>query len=173
MTQEEFAVWVASRKAAGTSIEAENAELKGWWVPVGDPYAQWAPARSHQSIEVQLKVHFFVSGPDSSGWVWQDDLPDDKRMVVQARVDEHNRWVKEFYVNCQAAGCLIDTDTCEGLCVYADELDPYDVELADYGCVNRQNFVRNKDDEDWVHVSDLPEEKKLALKERAERERLR
>jgi hypothetical protein len=67
---------------------------------------------------------------------------------------------------------LIDTETCEGLCIYADDLDPYGVDLAYYGQVSRNYFVRNKGGEDWVHLGDLPPDKRQALDERADRERL-
>jgi hypothetical protein len=96
MTQEEFVAWVASRKDAGTSIDIETAELNGWRVPEGDPYAEWTPRRECQSNQVPIKPQYFVRGPDSRGWVWQGDLPDEKRVAIQARIDQHRRKVKEF-----------------------------------------------------------------------------
>jgi hypothetical protein len=171
MTQEEFAAWVASRKDAGAAIDIETAELNGLWVPQSDPYAEWAPARECQDNE-DIKPHYFVRGPDSGGWVWQGDLPDDKRAAMQARIDEHERKVREYYAHRKAAGRLIDIETCETTWRFADDLDPYGIELARYGQVGRNYFVSNKDSNDWVHVSDLPEDKRQALDERGERERL-
>jgi hypothetical protein len=173
LTQEEFAAWIASRKEAGAKIDVTTAELKGWWTSEGDPYGlyRWAPECTHESGDEQ-RPHYFVRNPQSRGWVWQGDLPDDKRAAMQARIDDHNRKVKEFTERCRAAGRLIDVNTCEQHWEWGDELDPYYMELAPYESINRICFVRNKDSDDWICIYDLPEEKVQALNERNERERL-
>jgi hypothetical protein len=172
-TQEEFAAWIASRKEAGAKIDVNTAELKGWWGSEGDPYeaCRWAPEHAHQSGH-EVRPHFFVRNPQSRGWVWQGDLPDDKRAAMQARIDKHNRKVEEFKERCRATGHLIDVNTCEQHWHWADELDPYCIELAPYESINRVYFVRNKDSDDWICVYDLPEEKRQALDERNEREHM-
>jgi hypothetical protein len=173
MTLEEFAVWIASRKRAGAAIDIETAELKGWWSPEGDPYGlslralEEAPSYENSP---KLSPHYFVRDPRSRGWVWQGDLPDDKRAATQARIDEHNRKVKKFYADRRAAGCLIDTETCERSWWWADDTDPYGVELAPYEQISRHSFVCNKDSDDWIRVHDLPVEKREALDRRALRE---
>jgi hypothetical protein len=91
---------------------------------------------------------------------------------MQARVNEHNRKVKEFYANRRAAGRLIDIETCQGCHSTIDESDPYGIELAPYGMINCVLFVRNKDSDDWIWVSDLPADKREALNERGKREHL-
>ncbi len=175
-TQEEFAAWIASRKEAGAKIDVNTAELKGWWTPEGAPYevCRWAPEGAHQNgHKPEVRPHFFVRDPQSRGWIWQGDLPDDKRSKMQVRIDEHNRKIKEFYANIEEAGRQIDLETCEGCWETIDESDPYGVELAPYGVINCVLFVRNKGcQDDWIWVSDLPEEKIQALRERGEREKL-
>jgi hypothetical protein len=174
LTQQEIKAWIASRKEAGAKIDIGSAELNGWRPPVDDPYdvgrrKPW-DAQRHYNESIEEMPHFFVRGPQSRGWVWQGDLSDDKRAIMQARIDERNRKVKEFYAKRRAAGALINIETCECLWLWADELDPYGIELAPYGCVNRVSFVRNKDGDDWIDVVDLTAEKRQALKERGERE---
>jgi hypothetical protein len=173
------------RQPQGSWRQNRTAELKGWWESEGDPYAlsQWRPKEADwNNYEPPEAIHhisnsreqipcFFVRGPQSRGWVWQGDLPDDKRAIMQARIDEHDRKVEEFCADRRAAGRLIDIETCEGHWDWADERDPYGIELAPYGCVNRVSFVRNKDSDDWICVDDLPAEKRQALDERFKRER--
>lgn len=176
LTQEEFTAWIASRKEAGAKIDIGSAELKGWWAPEGDPYAFgcWKPpgAQRHYNDLIERSPHFFVRDPKSRGWVWQGDLPDDKRAITQARIDEHQRKVEEYYAARRAAGLLIDTETCEEVYAPVDECDPYGIELAPYNSTaGNVLFVRNKNsDEDWILVSDLPSDKKEALRERGRRE---
>ena len=161
LTKEEFAAWIASRKEAGAKIDIGTAELKGWLTPKGNPYERWAPKGAHRSSNdsPELCAHFFVRSPESRGWVWQGDLPDDKGSAMQARIDEHNRKVKDIYANRRAAGRLIDVETCEGVHDTIDESDPYGIELAPYGLINYVLFVRNKDSDDWIWINDLPAEK--------------
>jgi hypothetical protein len=175
MTPEEFAGWISTRKEAGAAIEIEIAELKGWWSPDGDPYGlslrAHREAPSYENLP-ELSPHYFVRDQGSRGWVWQGDLPDDKRAATQARIDEHDRKVKEFYADRRAAGCLIDIDTCERFSRTTDGIDPYGIELAPYGCTGKTQFVYSKDSGGPICVEDLPAEKWQALNERAERERL-
>jgi hypothetical protein len=174
LTEEEFAAWIVSREEAGAKIDIGTAELKGWLTRKGDPYERWAPKGACRSSNdsPELCVHFFVRCPESRGWVWQGDLPEDKGSAMQARIDEHNRKVKDIYANRRAAGRLIDVETCEGVHGTIDESDPYGIELAPYGLINYVLFVRNKDSDDWIWIDDLPAEKIRALRERSERERL-
>jgi hypothetical protein len=146
MTQEEFAAWVASRKDAGRSIDIATADLEGWsWVSESDPYAKWRPALECRSDDADddadFGPHYFVRGPDSCGWVWQSDLPEDKQVAVQARIDEHARMVEEFRENRKAAGRLIDIENCELGRLGADDDDPYNIKLASYGQVGTNRFV--------------------------------
>jgi hypothetical protein len=170
MLRAEFVAWIASRKEAGATIDVETAELKGWWAPKGDPYALswWRPKGADRNYNdaPEETPHFFVRYPHSRGWVWQGDLPHGKRAAMQARIDEHNRKVEEFYANRQAAGRLIDIETCECFCNIMDETDPYGRELAPYGVINYVLFVCNKDSDDWIWVYHLPAEKREALYER-------
>jgi hypothetical protein len=136
MSKEEFAAWIAGRKEVGAKIDIGTAKLQGWWAPEGDPYAfsWWAPKGVNRNYDDSPEAHpyFFVRDPESRGWVWQGDLPDDKPATMQARIDEHNREVEEFYANRRAAGRLIDIETCELFCMFACDLDPYGIKLAPY-----------------------------------------
>jgi hypothetical protein len=166
METEEFASYIAARKEAGRLINIESAELKGWWCFEGDPYGL------HSWSSGEVSPHYFVRDAESRGWVWQNGLPEDKRAAVQARIDEHNRRVEAFYADRRAAGRLIDTETCQGFWHWCDDTDPYGIDLASYGEIGRNSFVRNKKGDDWVWIGDLPKEKRQALDERAKRERL-
>lgn len=168
-TQNEFAAWVANRKSAGATINIETAVLTAEWVPDADPYAVWAPMRWRQD-DKDMKLHYFARGPDSQGWVWQGDLPDDKRAAMQARIDDFDREESEYYADRSAAARVIDTDTCECLCIHGELLEHF-VELAPYAGF-WEYFVRNKGSENWVHMCYLPEDKRQALDERGKRERL-
>jgi hypothetical protein len=166
MNKDDLLAWIATRKGAGASVNVETAELKGWWCAEGDPYDLVSSAEPQE-----LGLQFFVRDAESRGWVWQYDLGEDKCAIVQARIDEHSRKVKDFYAERRAAGALINVDTCEESWWYADDTDPYGVELAPSGSMSKNSFVRNNDREDWVCLVDLPDEKCIALNERAERER--
>jgi hypothetical protein len=114
--------------------------------------------------------HFFVRGPESRGWVCQGDLTEEKSASMQARIDEHNRKVKEFRLNRQAAGRLIDIETCELFRMSACDDDPYDIKLAPYPQWGTNRFVRSQDSDGWIHEGDLPVEKGRAMYARIERE---
>jgi len=177
MTREEFVNWIATRKEAGAAIKIDAAELKGWWSPVSDPYelSLWTPEGLEPSRNDSPEVipHFFLRDPETRGWIWQGDLPDDKRAKMQVRIDEQNRRAKEFYAKIKEAANLIDVETCVGCWDTIDESDPYGMELAPYGVINYVLFVRNKgSQDDWIWVNDLPEEKIQSLRERREREKL-
>jgi hypothetical protein len=43
--------------------------------------------------------YFFVRDPESRGWIWQGDLPDDKRAIMQARMDEHERLARKKIID--------------------------------------------------------------------------
>jgi hypothetical protein len=170
ITQAEFKAWVASRKDAGTSIDVETAVLKGWWLPTGAPYAEWAPTWVSDGELEGIERYFFVRGPNSEGWVWQGDLAEDKQAAMQARIDEHDRKTKEFHASREVAGRRIDTNSCEELWKWVDPLDPCGVKLVSRAHKQRCAFVRNNEGDDWIYVGDLPNEKCAELDELFERE---
>jgi hypothetical protein len=167
MPTEEFASWIATRKEAGSSINIETAELTGWQCVDGDPYGIHSWSSGEASAH---SLHYFVRDAESRGWIWQNDLPEYKRATVQVRIDEHNRKAKKIDGERQAAGRLIDTETCEMTWWWANYFDPYGIELAPPGSSDLLGFVRNKGS--WVCFDDLPNEKQEALNRRAEREEL-
>jgi hypothetical protein len=66
----------------------------------------------------------------------------------------------------------IDPQTCEYRWWYADSVDPYNIfEYGEVsGCFDKECFVYNVPDGDWVWYGDLPEHIFKALRERMERE---
>jgi hypothetical protein len=126
-----------------------------------EEFAAWILSRKDAGATIEIETAELI------GW-W---APENKRVAVQSRIDEHNRKEEEFYENRRAAGRQIDIDTCEGYWEWADDTDPYGIALVPYEQISKNSYVRNKGSDDWVHVSDLPKEKRQALDERAERER--
>jgi hypothetical protein len=76
---------------------------------------------------------------------------------------------EEILASCNAAGQVIDIDTCEicwGTCNVAD---PYGVEPDGYVLVGMVPFVRSAKSDGWVCLYWLPEDKALALHARIDR----
>ena len=79
---------------------------------------------------------------------------------------------EEFLASREAAGRLIDVETCEIQWWYAQTLDPYGVERdlpAELRLVGRSYFVRSAESDGWVSLYDLPKDKARALHARIER----
>jgi hypothetical protein len=169
MSKKEFAAWIAIRAEAGAKIDVEAAELGGWWAPEGDPYdlTNWGRKGSRLGLPQE---YFFVRDPESRGWIWQGDLPDYKRAIMQARIDAHRRKVKEFHANRQAAGRLIDIETCELFETTGYLSDPYDINLAHYPVVGSMCYVRSEGSDGWIWDGDLPKKVWPAMRRRIERE---
>jgi hypothetical protein len=106
------------------------------------------------------------------GWVWQGDLTEEKSASMRARIDEHNRKVEEFHANRQAAGRLIDIETCELFRMPACDDDPYGIKLVPYPQWGTNRFVGSEDSDGWIHEADLPVEKARAMYDRIWRERV-
>jgi hypothetical protein len=80
MTTEEF---LANRKAAGRTIDVETCKIMKKYTDLRDPYRlNPPPIRPHNDM-------FWVAS-DESGEVYVDDLPEDKRRALFARIERED-----------------------------------------------------------------------------------
>jgi hypothetical protein len=82
----EFEAWVASRPAAGAVIDIETCELAWWYAQVLDPYRYLKAAGTFPEEADCVDRERFVCSDDSDGWIWEGDLPEEKRRALAARV---------------------------------------------------------------------------------------
>ena len=78
MTKEEF---LANRKAAGREIDVETCDIAKWYADLADPYGLNRPAP-----ECIGRITF-VASAESDGWVDVADLPEDKALALNARIE--------------------------------------------------------------------------------------
>lgn len=99
MTREEPETWVATRKAAGRTIDIATCEFGRW--PAYDA-APYGVRELHPEMR-QIGTNRFVRSPESRGWVWEGDLPSQKikamydriareRAVFDAATQRHSGW---------------------------------------------------------------------------------
>ena len=87
--------------------------------------------------------------------------------------------LRQWRASRKEAARLIDTETCEIVCWYANANgDPYGIgamlgeeDHLDKGYADKFNWVRSPESNGWICEGDLPKEKISALYERIERER--
>jgi uncharacterized protein YfcZ (UPF0381/DUF406 family) len=80
MTKEDF---LANRKAAGRMIDVETCKIMKKYTDLSDPYRlNPPPLRFHNDM-------FWVAS-DESGEVYVDDLPEDKRRALFARIERED-----------------------------------------------------------------------------------
>jgi hypothetical protein len=79
IAREEF---LANRKAAGRMIDVETCDIDEWYVDLADPYGISRPPAAECIGRV-----LFVASAESDGWVLLEDLPDDKRRALHARIE--------------------------------------------------------------------------------------
>lgn len=94
MTLVEFEQWVARRPEAGRAIDIETCELGRWPAYDADPYGLQDRRGDLPEEMKQVGTNRFVRSPDSGGWVWEGDLPDEKAKAMYDRI--HREW--EEYV---------------------------------------------------------------------------
>ena len=92
---EEIRAWRASRKEAGGHIDIESCEIGCWFVDDADPYeigkAKAAPPADDDLSWLNGEAfkgksrHSFVRSPKSRGWIWDGDLPAEKRQALAER----------------------------------------------------------------------------------------
>jgi hypothetical protein len=91
MTMDEFRDWVASRKAAAATIDIETCELGWWYGKVLDPYGLIDAQGDLPEAMRQIGTIYFVSSPDSGGWVNSQDLSPDQVKAMHARFEREYR----------------------------------------------------------------------------------
>ena len=107
MTGEELAAWVATREAAGRAIDIETCEIGRWPAYDLDPYGVRADLPDEMK---QIGTNRLVRSPESSGWVWEGDLPPAKVGAMydriarewalwEAAIDRHPGWRSGLYRN--------------------------------------------------------------------------
>ena len=79
MTKREF---LANRKAAGRVIDVETCDIVKTTVNLADPYG----------VDRRLRVEcigrvLFVASAQSGGWILVEDLPEDERLALKARIE--------------------------------------------------------------------------------------
>jgi hypothetical protein len=78
MTKEEFLV---NRKAAGREIDVETCDILKWYADLEDPYGIDRP------VSGCIGRITFVASAESDGWVDEADLPEDKALALNARIE--------------------------------------------------------------------------------------
>jgi hypothetical protein len=82
---DEFREWVASRKAAAATIDIETCKLHCCYGDVHDPYGLIEAQGELPEEMGQLGEIYFVSSPDSGGWVNSQDLSPAQVKAMHAR----------------------------------------------------------------------------------------
>jgi len=90
MSEAEFRKWLASREQAGGTIDIDSCEIGKWATCEETPYLT-DPDVPNPYPQVGNKL--YVRGPESRGWVWEGDLPQDKLNEMYARLHrEREAW---------------------------------------------------------------------------------
>jgi hypothetical protein len=84
---EQLRAWLASRKAAGATIDIETCELGRWKANDFDPYGIRKLLGELPEECWQIGTNRFVRSPESRGWVCEDDLPSEKVRVMYDRIE--------------------------------------------------------------------------------------
>src|SRR5258708_2098847 len=88
LTTIEFMLWVASREAAGATIDIETCELDRWYACDFDVYGLAHRLDTLDPYYDQIGANYYVRSPTSNGWVHTDDLPPAiTQDMVRARID--------------------------------------------------------------------------------------
>jgi hypothetical protein len=88
MTNFDAEEFMEGRIAAGREIDVETCKLIGIHGNAMDPYGIYP---NGPDSYVAYEKLLFVDGPDSDGWVYEEDLPEDKRHALRDRIDRANR----------------------------------------------------------------------------------
>ena len=86
ITIAEFEQWVASRKEAGRGIDIEICERAAWPAYDCDPYGLRERKGDLPEEMQQVGTNRFVRSPESSGWIWEGDLPVEKAKAMYDRI---------------------------------------------------------------------------------------
>jgi hypothetical protein len=182
LTEQEFKAWVASRKDAAKTIDIAACELGMWYVFDADPYGDPDGVRDRcgellegtqqdemKEVMKQVRTNHFVRGPQSDGWVSEDDLSEQQVKAMYDRIHQMLAWVGSR----KQAAKLIDPETCEITCWIVHHADPYGVREDLHPCDDYHetfNFVAGPGTDGWVCESDLSLDQFAVLQDRIERE---
>jgi hypothetical protein len=102
LTHEELRQWLASRKDAGRLIDVETCEIVRMPACDDDPYG--IRRRLGEDPYDQWGKNFFVCSPDTNDWIWEGDLPSEKRQALYARLkreantyENYLQWAKDSW----------------------------------------------------------------------------
>lgn len=74
------------------------------------------------------------------------------------RTSDDEQSVTSWLADRKKAGQEIDPCNCDTMCIYAQQVDPYDVHEIEDGadCVGEKRFARSKGSGIWVYEYDIP-----------------
>jgi hypothetical protein len=163
---------LAERKKAGEAIDVETCEMDLREVT----YCDWYETDPDPLWEGTTCEARFVRSNATYRWVCVFDLPEEKQKALYARMEREGIPITELEEKMRwedgrkEAGKRIDIETCEITHFYGGFPDVYGIGLPNYNCGEWNLFVRSSEEDGWVFVQDLAEEKQKALHARISRE---
>jgi hypothetical protein len=87
LSKDELRQWLASRKEAAQAIDVESCEVGVWYADELDPYGIDRALGEFCLDGASINRVGFVRSPDSNGWVYVGDLPDQKYSALLDRTE--------------------------------------------------------------------------------------